>query len=62
VHGQDYFFVDDAAFDAMVAQDGFVEWVQVYERRYGTGKAWILEQLASGRDSCWTSRPRAPAR
>jgi len=50
VHGQDYFFVDDATFDAMVAQDGFVEWVQVYERRYGTGKAWILEQLASGRD------------
>ena len=50
VDGRDYFFVDDATFDAMVAQDGFVEWVQVYQRRYGTGKAWILEQLASGRD------------
>lgn len=50
VHGKDYFFVDDATFDAMVAQDGFVEWVQVYERRYGTGKAWIQEHLASGRD------------
>jgi guanylate kinase len=42
--------VDDATFDAMVAQDGFVEWVQVYDRRYGTGKAWILEHLGSGRD------------
>jgi guanylate kinase len=50
VHGKDYFFVDDATFDAMVAQDGFVEWVRVYARRYGTGKAWIAEQLASGRD------------
>jgi guanylate kinase len=50
VDGRDYFFVDDATFDAMVAQDGFVEWVQVYQKRYGTGKAWIQEQLASGRD------------
>jgi len=50
VDGRDYFFVDDATFDAMVAQDGFVEWVQVYRNRYGTGKAWIQEQLASGRD------------
>jgi len=50
VHGQDYFFVDDATFDAMVAADGFVEWVKVYDRRYGTGKAWIQERLASGVD------------
>ena len=50
VHGKDYFFVDDAAFDAMVAEDGFVEWVQVYERRYGTGRAWIQEKLESGTD------------
>ena len=50
VDGQDYFFVDDATFDAMVAGDGFVEWVQVYERRYGTGRAWIQEKLESGMD------------
>lgn len=50
VEGRDYFFVDDATFDAMVAQDGFVEWVRVYERRYGTGKAWIQEKLESGLD------------
>jgi len=50
VDGQDYFFVDDATFDRMVAEDGFVEWVQVYERRYGTGKAWIQEKLESGLD------------
>lgn len=50
VDGKDYFFVDDATFDAMVAEDGFVEWVRVYERRYGTGKAWIQERLESGMD------------
>jgi len=49
-HGKDYFFVDDATFDAMVAANGFVEWVKVYDRRYGTGKQWIQEQLKSGRD------------
>lgn len=50
VHGRDYFFVDAATFDDMVARDGFVEWVRVYERRYGTGKAWIQEKLESGVD------------
>ncbi len=50
VHGKDYFFVDDATFDAMVDGNGFVEWVKVYDRRYGTGREWIAQQLASGRD------------
>jgi guanylate kinase len=50
VHGRDYSFVDDATFDAMVAQDGFLEWVRVYDRRYGTGRAWVQEHLATGRD------------
>jgi guanylate kinase len=50
VHGKDYFFLDDAEFDAMVAADGFVEWVKVYEHRYGTGKEWIQQRLASGAD------------
>jgi guanylate kinase len=50
VHGRDYFFVDDATFDAMVAQDGFIEWVEVYGRRYGTGKNWIMEKLSQGVD------------
>jgi guanylate kinase len=50
VDGKDYFFVDDATFDQMVARDGFVEWVRVYQRRYGTGKAWIQEKLGSGAD------------
>ncbi|WP_306590635.1 guanylate kinase [Geothrix sp. 21YS21S-4] len=50
VDGRDYFFIDDARFDAMIQEGGFVEWVEVYGHRYGTGRAWLEEVLASGRD------------
>ncbi len=48
--GQDYFFIDDDRFDAMIRDGGFVEWVQVYGHRYGTGRDWLDGTLASGRD------------
>lgn len=50
VDGRDYFYIDDARFDAMVAEGGFVEWVQVYGHRYGTGRDWLNGVLATGRD------------
>ena len=50
VDGQDYFFVDDATFDRMVAEGGFAEWVHVYGNRYGTSKAWIQEKVDAGQD------------
>lgn len=50
VDGRDYHFVDDATFDRMVAEHGLLEWVQVYQNRYGTGRAWVEAQLAEGRD------------
>lgn len=50
VDGKDYFFVDDARFDAMVAADDLVEWVQVYAHRYGTGRSWLEGMVASGKD------------
>ncbi|HJV39459.1 MAG TPA: guanylate kinase [Geothrix sp.] len=50
VDGRDYFFIDEARFDAMVAEGGFVEWVQVYGHRYGTGRAWLEDVLGTGRD------------
>jgi guanylate kinase len=50
VEGQDYFFVDDARFDALAAEGGFVEWVQVYANRYGTGRDWLERTLATGVD------------
>jgi len=48
--GQDYFFIDDATFDDMLAQNDFVEWVQVYQHRYGTAKAWIQGRIDDGFD------------
>lgn len=50
VPGKDYFFLDDAEFQRMVDGNGFLEWVEVYGRRYGTGRAWIEAQLAAGVD------------
>lgn len=50
VDGRDYFFVDDARFDTMVREGGFVEWVQVYGHRYGTGRDWLSGVLATGLD------------
>jgi guanylate kinase len=54
VDGRDYFFIDDARFDAMIRADGhaggFVEWVQVYGHRYGTGREWLEGVLATGQD------------
>jgi len=48
--GKDYFFLDNEAFDRMVEQDSFVEWVEVYGNRYGTGRDWIQERLQTGLD------------
>jgi guanylate kinase len=50
VDGRDYFFIDDARFDAMVREGGFVEWVQIYGQRYGTGREWLHGVLTTGLD------------
>lgn len=50
VDGVHYFFVDDAAFDAMVASDELLEWAVVHRRaRYGTPRAPVAAALARGR-------------
>ena len=49
VHGVDYFFVSDAEFDELVAQDALLEWARVHgNHRYGTPKQWVLDQGADG--------------
>jgi guanylate kinase len=48
--GRDYFFIGDDRFDAMIREGGFVEWVQVYGHRYGTGRDWLEGVLATGQD------------
>lgn len=50
VDGKDYFFITDAKFDDMVARGEFVEWVEVYGRKYGTGRTWLESVLSTGQD------------
>lgn len=49
-HGREYFFISDAEFDAMVAQEAFVEWAHVHGYRYGTSKKAIEDRIAHGAD------------
>ena len=50
VEGKDYYFVDDAAFDRMVADGEFLEWAHVFGHRYGTLRAEVRKQIEGGRD------------
>ena len=46
--GRDYHFVARPDFDAMIADDAFLEWAEVYEHRYGSPKAPIMAALDRG--------------
>lgn len=48
--GVDYHFLDDAAFDRMVAEDAFLEWAKVHGNRYGTAHAAVEKTLSRGVD------------
>ncbi|NDF05151.1 MAG: guanylate kinase [Betaproteobacteria bacterium] len=48
--GREYFFINDAQFDAMVADKGFLEWAHVHGNRYGTSKSTIEERISQGLD------------
>lgn len=49
-HGREYFFASEQEFDAMVANQAFVEWANVHGKRYGTSKRALAERLAGGAD------------
>jgi len=48
--GVDYHFIDRAQFDRMIAAGQFLEWADVYSRRYGTSVAEVEGPLARGED------------
>jgi guanylate kinase len=48
--GEHYHFVDKARFEAMVAEDAFVEYARVFDNAYGTAESALREVLDAGRD------------
>ena len=48
--GIDYHFVDDAGFDALIANGEFFEWAHVFGHRYGTLKTEVVKTIEGGRD------------
>ncbi|MGF1640034.1 MAG: guanylate kinase [Rhodospirillales bacterium] len=50
VGGRDYLFVDDPAFDRLVADGALLEHATVFGNRYGTPRAPVEAALAAGRD------------
>jgi guanylate kinase len=48
VNGREYFFVDEAEFDRMVADGELLEWAEFAGNKYGTPRKPLEEKLAAG--------------
>src|SRR5438874_4556450 len=48
--GVDYFFTDRPAFLSMIDRGEFLEWAEFNSQLYGTTRAFVQEQLESGKD------------
>ena len=48
--GREYFFVDNAGFNELVAGNAFLEHARVFDNQYGTGRRQLEEKLAAGHD------------
>src|SRR4051812_39068224 len=49
-NGNEYFFVDEPAFRAMIARGEFLEWADVYGHLYGTNALQVERERQAGRD------------
>ena len=48
VHGVHYYFVTEAEFDRLVAEDQLLEWAEFAGRRYGTPREPVFQMLRAG--------------
>ena len=48
IHGKDYFFIDEPAFQRKVEQDQWIEWAKVHGNFYGTSQAFVTQKLTAG--------------
>ena len=49
-HGKDYYFLDTAAFEEMVAKEQLLEHAKVFDHHYGTPAHYVHDTLKSGHD------------
>lgn len=49
VEGEDYFFLTKEAFRKKIANDEFLEYVELYGDFYGTSRMWVEERLSEGK-------------
>ncbi|MCL2865503.1 MAG: guanylate kinase [Lachnospiraceae bacterium] len=50
IDGREYFFKEVVEFEKMIAQNELIEYARYVENYYGTPKAYVNQQLASGKD------------
>jgi len=50
IHGQDYFFISTAEFDAMFDTNDFLEYAQVFDNYYGTSQQTVANSIKQGLD------------
>lgn len=48
--GRHYHFIRRERFQAMIEAGEFLEWADVFQEKYGTGRSVTLEQLSAGQD------------
>ena len=48
--GMAYYFVDDAEFKRMIAADTLLEYAVVFDRYYGTSRAFVERHIEAGND------------
>lgn len=48
VEGSSYFFLSEEEFDELLEKDGFLEWANVFNHRYGTLRSEVERNLSEG--------------
>lgn len=49
-HGINYYFLSTEEFNAMIANNEFLEHATIFNNSYGTSRTWVQETLANGSD------------
>jgi guanylate kinase len=50
MHGINYYFLDKAEFERMIAHGDFLEYATIFDHLYGTSKTWVEQTLQKGTD------------